>query len=158
MLSYPPKAGLQYIFGDHDEPEMLVQRAVPGNVDEGSEGECRISRFDGPRVHRFEQILTESPTLVVRKDADLLNVSVSIYDIDNDVANRSITLVDGNPTASAARVSISLSLEDSVERDGRTRFISQYLRAYEVPAGCPPPRPIATRARRIEPENRALVP
>jgi len=104
VRSYRPKAGLQHVFGDHDKPEMLVQRAVPRDVDEGCESERRISRFDGPRVYRFEQILTESPSLVVRKDADLLNVSVSVNDIHNDVANRSIAVVDGNPTASAARV------------------------------------------------------
>jgi hypothetical protein len=37
-----------------------------------------------------EQILAQSPTPVLRKDADLFNVGVSIDDIDDDVADRSI--------------------------------------------------------------------
>jgi len=104
VFSHCPKAGLHFIFGHHDEPEMLVQRAVPGNVDEGSQGEGWTSDLDCPCLHRFEQLPTDSPTLELRKDADLFNVSVSIDDIDNDVANRSITFVHGNPTASAACV------------------------------------------------------
>jgi hypothetical protein len=104
VLSHSTKTGPQFIFGHHHEPEVLVQRAVPGNVDEGGEGECWTSRFDGPRMHGFEQILAESPTLVLRKDADLFDVGVSIYDIDDDVANRSITFIHGDPTASAAHV------------------------------------------------------
>jgi hypothetical protein len=104
VVPYSPQTGLQLVLGHHDEPEMFVERAVPGNVDEGSEGEGWASGVDRPRVHRFEQLLTESPTLVVRKDADLLDVGVSIYEIDNDVAQRTITPVHGNPAASAACV------------------------------------------------------
>jgi hypothetical protein len=55
-------------------------------------------------LYCVEQILAQSPAPVVRKDADLFNVSVSIYDIDNDVADRSIELVHGNPTVSTADV------------------------------------------------------
>jgi len=104
VLPYPPKSGLKFIVGYHDEPEMLVERTVPGNVDEGREGEGWTSGFNCPRLHRFEQILTEALALVVRQDADLLDVGVAVYDIDNDVANRSITLVHGYPTASPAGV------------------------------------------------------
>jgi hypothetical protein len=92
------------MFGHHHEPEVLVQRPVPGNVDEGSESECRTPHFDGPCVHDLDKILAESPTLVLRKDADLFYVGVSIYEIDDDVANRSIPFIYGNPTASAAYV------------------------------------------------------
>jgi hypothetical protein len=55
-------------------------------------------------VHHFEKILAESSTLVFRKDADLFYVGISIYDIDDDVANRSIAFIHGDPTAPVACV------------------------------------------------------
>jgi hypothetical protein len=104
VLSHFAKSGSQFIFGHHHEPEVFIQRAVPGNVDEGSEGERRTPHFDGPCVHHVEKLLAESPTLVFRKDADLFYVGISIHDIDNDVANRSITVIHGDPTASVSGV------------------------------------------------------
>jgi hypothetical protein len=85
---------------------MLVQRVVPGHLDESTERDGRTTGFNRPRPHRVQQILPDPAPLVVRHDADLLNVGISTHDIDDDVANRPIGFIDSNPTAPTKGIGI----------------------------------------------------
>jgi hypothetical protein len=103
VLSNTPKFGTKLLLGQDDEPEMLIQRAVPGDVTEGGEGDGRKIGFDRPHSYSLEQFLTEALVLKLRKHTDLLNMGVPIDDIDNDVANGPISF-DSDPTASTGCV------------------------------------------------------
>lgn len=105
-----PKFGIKFLFRQGDEPEMLIQRAIPGDVREGGERDRRTSGFDRPQSYGFEQFPTETLALLLRKNADLHNVSIPIDGIDNDVSNWLIDFVNGHPTAPIDSVSIQLLL------------------------------------------------
>ena len=105
VVSNTPKFRTKLLLGQNNEPEMLIQRAVPGDVSEGGEGDGRTIGFDRPHPYSLEQFLTEAQVLELREHADLLNVGVPIDDIDDDVANRPISFVDRDPTASTGCVS-----------------------------------------------------
>src|SRR5580658_1347511 len=110
MLLDGLKLGTKLLFGHDDETEMFIQGAIPRDVGEGGESDRRTSGFDRPQSYGVEQFPTETLALEPRKNADLLNVSILIDDIDNDVANWLVKFVSGYPAAPADGVSIKLLL------------------------------------------------
>ncbi len=106
MLLDRPKLRTNLLLGKHYKPEMLIQRPVPGNVNEGSERDGWMSAFDRPRSHGVEQFPSESSPLVVREHAYLLNMGVSIRHINDDVPNWPIGFINGEPTASTECITI----------------------------------------------------
>lgn len=73
---------------EHDaEPEMFIQRTIPGNVGERRQRDGAAPGFTRPIAGRFDELSSDASALVIRQNADLLDVSVAVDHIDDEITH-----------------------------------------------------------------------
>jgi hypothetical protein len=83
---------------------MAIQGCVPRDIPERGERDRRQAQPYGPRGNALEQSAADTRTLIVRQNAHLLDVRAAVDDVNEDVADRHIHAVGGDPRSPLLRV------------------------------------------------------
>src|SRR5204862_8234951 len=92
------------VLAEYAKTKVLVERRVPRNVREGGERDGRQATLRRPNADAFKQRSTDAGSLMLRPDADLLDVSAPTDGVDEYVSDGHIHLVDGDPGPPGLRV------------------------------------------------------
>lgn len=82
---------------ENSETEVLIEGAVPRDVYESGEGQRLEALRDGPRLSLLDQSASNPLTLVTGINTYLLDVAYVVNEIDQDVTERMIGIIDGDP-------------------------------------------------------------
>jgi hypothetical protein len=83
-----PQLGSNFIPRQDSEAKVLVERTVPGHSGEGCEREGPHVGFERPTFHSADEGAADTEPLGSGRDADLLNVSIPVDPVSEDVAHR----------------------------------------------------------------------
>jgi hypothetical protein len=104
LVSNSPKLGTDLVIGENSETEVAIEGRVPWDVGERRERDSRQTTVCRPGADALEERSAYASALVIRPDAHLLDVRAPVNDIDEQVSDRQIHVVDGDPRPSVFRV------------------------------------------------------
>jgi hypothetical protein len=137
-LSDLPQLGPDFGACEDSESQVLVERTVPGDIGEGCQRDGRHAGLECPTLHLTDERTPDAEPLGGGGDADLLDVSVSIDQIGEDVADRAARSINGYPASPSHRIARQLLHRGRVAiRDRREAEVPKSLTggSFDSPEG-----------------------
>lgn len=103
-VAHPPETGLEVSLLDDSEAQVLVERPVPRHLVEGRQRHGWHVTRSRPALDLVEKRPTQTSTLVVGVNADLLYMRAAVDDVDHHVAHGTIPMVHSDLRPARLRV------------------------------------------------------